>query len=57
MEVFKINYRIFPNEDNVIIVSANSTAEAIEKAGLQDAYMYHIIKLGNKSYSRRLGTF
>ena len=62
MEVFKIEYRLFPNEYNVIVVSANSPEEAVKKANIQDAYMYHIrkyipYKLGNKSYSRRLGTY
>lgn len=34
-------------------------AEAIEKAGMQDAYEYSVseYKLGNKSYSPRLGTY
>lgn len=42
MNVFKIEYRLFPDEYVVVIVTANSTEEAIEKAGIQDAYMYHI---------------
>ena len=42
MKVFKIEYRLFPNEYNVIIVTANSPEEAVEKANIQDAYMYHI---------------
>ena len=62
MSVFKIEYRLFPDEYIVIVVSANSPEEAIEKANIQDAYMYRISKylpyrLGNKSYSRRLGTY
>ena len=62
MEVFKIEYRLFPDEYNVIIVTANSPEEAVEKANIHDAYMYHIrkyvpYKLGNKSYSRRLATY
>ena len=44
MKEFKIEYRLFPNEYNVIIVIANSTEEAVEKANIQDAYMYHISK-------------
>ena len=47
MEVFKIEYRIFPNEDHIVVVSANSPAEAVEKANIQDAYMYHIRKAGH----------
>ena len=62
MRVFKIEYRLFPDKYNVIVVSANSPEEAVEKANIQDAYMYHIskyvpYKLGNKSYSRRHGTY
>lgn len=62
MNVFKIEYRLFPDEYVVVIVTANSAEEAIEKAGIQDAYMYHISKylpyrLANKTYSRRHGTY
>ena len=63
MKFFKIEYRQFSWENiGVIIVSASSPAEAIEKAGLQDAYEYSAseyipYKLGNKSYSPRLGTY
>ena len=64
MSVFIIDYRIFPDNANSIVVSANSHEDAVEKANIQiqDAYMYHIrkyvpYKLGNKSYSRRLGTY
>ena len=62
MNVFKIKYRFFHDEYIVVIVTANSMEEAIEKADIQNAYMYHIskylpYKLGNKSYSRRLGTY
>lgn len=63
MKFFKIEYRQFSWEDiGVIVVSANSPAEAIEKAGMQDAYEYSVskyipYKLRNKSYSPRLGTY
>ena len=63
MKFFKIEYRLFSWEDiGVIIVSASSPAEAIEKAGLQDAYEYSVseyipYKLGNRNYSPRLGTY
>ena len=63
MKFFEIEYRLYSWEDiGVIIVSASSPAEAIEKAGLQDAYEYSAseyipYKLGNKSYSPRLGTY
>ena len=63
MKFFKIEYRLFSCEDiGVIIVSADSPAEAIEKAGLQDAYAYSVkeyipYKLGNRNYSPRLGTY
>ena len=43
MKFFKIEYRLFSWEDiGVIIVSASSPAEAIEKARLQDAYEYSV---------------
>ena len=63
MKFFKIEYRLFSWEDiGVIIVSASSPAEAIEKAGLQNAYEYSVseyipYKLGNRNYSPRLGTY
>ena len=63
MKFFEIEYRLYSCEDTgVIVVSANISEEAIEKAGLQDAYEYSIkeyipYKLGNKSYSPRLGTY
>ena len=63
MKFFEIKYRLFSWEDiGVIIVSASSPAEAIEKAGLQDAYEYSVseyipYKLGNRNYSPRLGTY
>ena len=63
MKFFEIKYRLFSWEDiGVIIVSADSPAEAIEKAGLQDAYAYSVkeyipYKLGNRNYSPRLGTY
>ena len=63
MKFFKIEYRQFSWEDiGVIVVSADNAENAIEKAGLQDAYEYSIkeyipYKLGNKSYSPRLGTY
>ena len=63
MKFFKIEYRLFSWEDiGIAVVSANSPAEAIEKARLQDAYEYSVseyipYKLGNKSYSPRLGTY
>ena len=63
MKFFEIKYRLFSWEDiGVIIVSADSPAEAIEKAGLQDAYEYSVseyipYKLGNRNYSPRLGTY
>ena len=63
MKFFKIEYRLFSWEDiGVIIVSASSPAEAIEKAGLQDTYEYSVseyipYKLGNRNYSPRLGTY
>ena len=63
MKFFQIKYRLFSREDiGVIVVSADSPAEAIEKARLQDAYEYSVSEyipynLGNKSYSPRLGTY
>ena len=63
MKFFKIEYRLFSWEDTgVIVVSANSPAEAIEKAGLQDAYEYSVSKyipyrLGNRNFSPSLGTY
>ena len=63
MKFFKIEYRQFSWEDiGVIVVSANNAENAIEKARLQDAYEYSVkeyipYKLGNKSYSPRLGTY
>ena len=63
MKFFEIKYRLFSWEDiGVIIVSASSPAEAIEKARLHDALEYSVseyipYKLGNKSYSPRLGTY
>ena len=63
MKFFKIEYRLFSWEDiGVIIVSASSPAEAIEKARLHDALEYSVseyipYKLRNKSYSPRLGTY
>ena len=63
MKFFEIKYRLFSWEDiGVIIVSTDSPAEAIEKAGLQDAYEYSVseyipYKLGNRNYSPRLGTY
>ena len=63
MKFFKIEYRQFSWEDiGVIVVSADNAENAIEKARLQDAYEYSVseyipYKLGNKSYSPRLGTY
>lgn len=63
MKFFKIKYRLFSWENiGIAVVSASSSAEAIKKARLQDAYEYSIseyvpYKLGNKSYSPRLGTY
>ena len=63
MKFFEIKYRLFSWEDiGVIIVSADSPAEAIKKARLQDAYAYSVkeyipYKLGNRNYSPRLGTY
>ena len=62
MKFFEIEYSLFSWEDiGTIVVSANSPAEAIEKAGLQDAYEYSVSEYipykGNKSYSPRLGTY
>lgn len=63
MKFFKIEYRLFSYEDiGVIVVSANSPAEAIEKAGLQGAYEYSVSKyipynLGNRNYNRKLNTY
>ena len=63
MKFFKIEYRQFSWENiGVIVVSANNAENAIEKARLQDAYEYSVkeyipYKLGNKSYSPRLGTY
>ena len=63
MKFFEIEYRLYSWEDTgVIVVSANSPAEAIEKARLQDAYQYSVseytpYKLGNRNYSPRLGTY
>lgn len=63
MKFFEIKYRRLSwNNTNVIVVSADSSAEAIKKAGLQGAYEYSVseyvpYKLGNKSFSRRHGTY
>lgn len=63
MKFFEIKYRLFSWEDiGIAVVSADSSAEAIKKAGLQDAYEYNIkeyihYKLGNRNYSSRLGTY
>ena len=63
MKFFKIEYRQFSWEDiGVIVVSADNAENAIEKAGLQDAYEYSVseyvpYKLGNRNYSPRLGTY
>lgn len=63
MKFFKIEYRTHSWDSiSVIVVSANSPAEAIEKAGLQDAYEYSVseyipYKLGNKTYTRRYNTY
>ena len=64
MKFFKIEYRLYSWEQDSgsMLVSANSPAEAIEKARMQDAYEYSVnsvseYKLGNKSYSPRLGTY
>ena len=63
MKFFEIKYRLFSWEDiGVIIVSASSLAEAIEKSRLHDALEYSVseyvpYKLGNRNYSPRLGTY
>lgn len=63
MKFFEIEYCLFSWEDiGVIVVSADSPAEAIRKAGLQDAYEYSVkeyipYNLGNRNYSPRLGTY
>ena len=63
MKFFKIEYRLFSWEDTgVIVVSANSPAEAIEKSRLQGAYEYSVSKyipyrLGNRNFSPSLGTY
>ena len=63
MKFFEIKYRLFSWEDiGIDVVSANNSAEAIEKARLQDAYEYSVseyipYKLGNRNYSPRLGTY
>ena len=38
MKYFKIEYRLFPDEYNVIVVSANSPEEAVEKANIRKEY-------------------
>ncbi|MEE1070963.1 MAG: hypothetical protein U0L26_00955 [Cellulosilyticum sp.] len=63
MKFFKIEYRLYSWEGTgVIVVSADNPAEAIKKAGLQDAYECNIRKyvpyrVGNKLYTRRYGTY
>ena len=63
MKFFEIKYCLFSWEDiGVIVVSADSPAEAIKKAGLQDAYEYSVkeyipYKLGNRRYNRKLNTY
>ena len=63
MKYFKIEYRLFSWDNNsIIVVSADSPAEAIKKAGLQNACEcsiseYAPYKLGNKTYTRRYGTY
>lgn len=63
MKHFKIEYRLFSWDNNsIIVVSADNPAEAIKKAGLQDAYKCNVseyvpYKTGNKSYYRRYGRY
>ena len=63
MKFFKIEYRQFSWENiGIIVVSADNAENAIEKAGLQDAYEYSVseyipYRLGNRNYSPRLGTY
>ena len=63
MKFFKIKYRRFSYDNtSVIVVSADSPAEAIKKAGLQDAHECNVseyvpYKLGEKSYNRHYGTY
>ena len=63
MKYFKIEYRINSYDNtSVIVVSADSPAEAIEKAGLQNAYECNVseyvpYKLANKLYTRQYGTY
>ena len=63
MKFFKIEYRQFSWDNiGIIVVSADNAENAIEKAGLQDAYEYSVseyipYKLGNRNYSPRLGTY
>ena len=44
MKFYKIEYRYYywEQDSGVMIISANSPAEAIEKAELQDAYEYSV---------------
>ena len=65
MKFFKIEYRYYSWEQDsgIMLVTANSPAEAIEKAEIQDAYEYSVheytspYKLGSKSYSRYSGAY
>ena len=68
MKILKIEYRYSKDDrdtDTKYICVANATNPevAIKKAGIQDAHEYNVsectspIKLVNKSYSRRNGTY
>ena len=65
MKFYKIEYRYYywEQDSGIMLVSANSPADAIEKAELQDAYEYSVheysslYKLGSKAYSRYSGAY